>query len=122
MENQYKYIYHNLESTPLSEIENAPDGIETLLIGKVEDMQIKSGMKNGIFIEEYLATVDLKDAQGLIEFVVLQDKLKKLQKMDLSEEIVFKAIITDFDACGDSIKKIQVLDIININEVVKCKI
>lgn len=122
MENQYKYIYHDLESTPLSEIENTPDGIETLLIGKVEDMQIKSGMKNGAFIEEYLATVDLQDAQERIELVVLQDNLKKLHKMNLREEIVFKVIITDFDACGDSIKKIQVLDIININEVLKCKI
>ena len=122
MKNQYEYVYSELKSTLLSDVENTIDGTETLLVGKVEDMKIRSSMKDGIFIEESFAIVSLTDPSKSIEIAVFQENLIKLKNMNLQDDIVFKVIITDSCLGLDLIKAIQVLDVISINEVEKYKI
>jgi len=97
-----------------SDIRDTKDGTETLLIGKIEDLQIKSAMIKGVFIEEHLGVVNFVDSSGSVEIMLFSDKLKQLQKMNLNETIVLKVKITDKVFDDEILKSIDVIDIIII--------
>ena len=116
MTKQYKNILAPLEYTLSSEIENTKDGIETLLIGKVKDIQTRSAKIKGVFVEEHFGIVNLVDPYGSVELMLDSEKLKQIQKINLNELVVFKVKITEKTMGTDTYKSIDVSDIMTIDE------
>ena len=102
----------DLKSTFISKLKNIEDNTETLLIGKVENIQIMSAKIKGVFIEEHFAIVNLVDLSGNVEIMLDSKRLKQLQKIGLEDTVVFKVKITD----NDSFKKIDVNTVMTLDE------
>ena len=113
---EYKDKLDTLNYTPSSEIENTKDGTETLLIGKVKDIQIRSAKIKGVIIEEFCGVANLIDPYGSVKILLFSEKLKQIQKMNLDEIIVFKVEITDKKMDADTYKSIDIVDIMIIDE------
>lgn len=99
-----------------SDIKDTKDGTEIFVIGKVEDLQIKSAMIKGVFIEEHFGVVNLVDSSGSTEIMLFSDKLKELQKMNLDESIVFNVKIIDKTFDDEIFKSIDVIGIMSLDE------
>jgi DNA polymerase-3 subunit alpha len=99
-----------LNYTLSSEIAETKDGSYVIFIGKVEDIQKKISKKGNQF-----GIVELMDFHGNIEIMLFEDKLKKLDDMDLDEPIAFKAKITH----TEMFTRIGVTKIMTLREATK---
>ena len=102
----YKDDISQIKYTPSIEFENTPDGIEILVVGKIEDESIKI-TKNG----SKMAVLKVLDLYGNMEIIAFNE-YSKIENMDRSEPMAFK-VAFDKDA---NQYKMKLNDVYSLNE------
>ncbi len=80
---------NSFDYTLSSSLEQVEDGSSAIFIGKVEEITHKISKKGNQF-----GIVSLMDFHGNLELMLFQDRLEKLEQMNLDEPIAFKVKIT----------------------------
>lgn len=102
----YKDDISQISYTPSIEFENTPDGSEILVVGKIEDENIKI-TKNG----SKMAVLKVLDLYGNMEIIAFNE-YSKIENMDKREPMAFK-VAFDKDA---NQYKMKLNDVYSLNE------